>query len=187
MGRWEPDAAGRLRRAALELFAEQGYDATTVAEIAERAGVTSRTFFRHFADKREVLFAGAEELPGRMADAVRAAPAGLAPLDLVAAGLRGAAAQIGGSRAWSRERSRIIAGQAELQERELHKMAGVGAALADALRERGLDDDTVAVAAETGVAVFRVGFQRWLTQTEEADLGDVLADSLDRLRSLAGR
>ena len=185
MGRWEPDAAGRLRRAALELFVEQGYDATTVAEIADRAGVTSRTFFRHFADKREVLFAGAEQLPGVLGDAVRDAPAGLGPLDLVGVGLRTAGEQIGGSRAFSRERSRVVAEHPDLQERELRKSAAIGVALADALRDRGVDEHTAAVAAESGVAVFRVGFQRWLAQDVEQDLADVFAEDLQRLRALA--
>ncbi len=185
MGRWEPDAAGRLRRAAFELFTEQGYDATTVAEIAERAGVTPRTFFRHFADKREVLFAGAEELPGLMGAAVRDAPDGLGPLDLVGLGLRAAGEQVGHSRAFSRERSRVVAEHPDLQERELRKSAAIGTALAEALRERGVDEDSAAVAAETGVAVFRVGFRRWLTQEREEDLADVFGDALARLRTLA--
>src|SRR5579885_2356991 len=91
MGRWEPDAVGRLRAAAMELFHTQGYDQTTVAQIAERAGVTARTFFRYFADKREVLFAGSEELQRAMVDGLMAAPEGAAAMEAVAAALDAAA------------------------------------------------------------------------------------------------
>src|SRR4051794_41763384 len=92
MGRWEPDAAGRLREAAMALYAERGYDRTTVAEIADRAGVTARTFFRHFADKREVLFAGSEQLEHHMVKALREATADATPMEAVAAGGFAAAA-----------------------------------------------------------------------------------------------
>src|SRR6516162_6467851 len=85
MGRWEPDARGRLAKAAMVLYAEQGFERTTVAEIAARAGLTERTFFRHFADKREVLFYGMERLRGLLARAVADAPASAAPMELVGA------------------------------------------------------------------------------------------------------
>src|SRR5579875_3758532 len=109
MGRWEPDAPGRLQRAALELYAEHGYEQTTVAEIAQRAGLTERTFFRHFADKREVLFHGSQELEQRMVAAVRAAPADTAPLDATAVGLLAATAPFQERRPHSVHRQSVIA------------------------------------------------------------------------------
>src|SRR3954462_11848455 len=108
VGRWEPGANGRLREAALELYVERGYEQTTVAEIAERAGVTARTFFRHFADKREVLFAGSERLEGGMGPARPDAPTGASALDAVAAALDAAADLIGGNHAFSRRRQSVI-------------------------------------------------------------------------------
>src|SRR5690349_11408208 len=122
MARWEPDSRRRLHEAAFALYAERGFDNTTVAEIANRAGLTERTFFRHFADKREVLFAGSEVLQQAMVSAVAAAPESAAPLDAVAAGLDAAAARIPG-RETARQRQAIITANPELQERELIKFA----------------------------------------------------------------
>src|ERR1700742_5176667 len=87
MGRWAPGAKGRLEEAAMELFDERGFEDTTVADIAERAGLTKRTFFRYFGDKREVLFSGSAQLQAKFVEAIAAAPAEAAPLDAVAAGL----------------------------------------------------------------------------------------------------
>src|SRR4051794_24083117 len=113
MGRWEPGAAGRLRAAAMELYLAQGYEQTTVAEIAERAGVTARTFFRHYADKREVLFSGSGLLEERMVAAAAAAPEGTGPLDAVAAALDAAAELIGGDIAHSKQRQALLDANAE--------------------------------------------------------------------------
>src|SRR6186997_1127234 len=121
MGRWEPDASGRLREAALELYVERGYERTTVAEIAERAGLTARTFFRYFADKREVLFAGSADLQEGLVSALAGAPAAASPMDAVAVALDAAAAWLGGRHAYSRRRYAVIAANAELRERELIK------------------------------------------------------------------
>src|SRR3984893_10728778 len=106
MGRWDPDARGRLTQAATELYLERGFDRATVAEIAKRAGLTERTFFRHFADKREVLFAGSVQLQELMVGAVAAAPASAAPIDAVAAGVL-AAAQVLKDQDHSRRRQAI--------------------------------------------------------------------------------
>src|SRR5471030_1118247 len=125
MGRWEPNARGRLERAALELYGERGFDQTTVAEIAERAGLKERTFFRHFADKREVLFWGAGSLQELLVNAVADAPDSLAPIDAVAAALEAAGALLQQRREFSRQRQSIIAANAELQERELIKLASL--------------------------------------------------------------
>src|SRR5690349_19141063 len=138
MARWEPNAEGRLRAAAMELFTSRGYEQTTVADIADRAGVTSRTFFRYFADKREVLFTRSEGFEGPLVEALEAAPAAASPIDAVAAALDAMAATIGGDRGHSRARQSVIASSAELRERELIKLASLAEALADALRRRGV-------------------------------------------------
>src|SRR3954454_21225053 len=139
MSRWEADGHGRLERAALALYGERGFDNTTVAEIAQRAGVTERTFFRHFADKREVLFPpeGAQHLQELLVGAVATAPVSMALIDVVAAGLEAAAAPLQARRDWARQRAAIIAANPELRERELIKLTAWSAALADALQRRG--------------------------------------------------
>jgi AcrR family transcriptional regulator len=165
MGRWQPDARGRLEQAAMELFRERGFDATTVAEIAERAGLTERTFFRHYADKREVLFGGASILRDLLVDGVRAAPAGLAPVAAIVAALQVVAERLFADRgAFARERQAVIAGNAELQEREVVKLATLAAAVAGALRDRGVTEPAASLAGEAGIAVFKVAFERWVSQ-----------------------
>jgi AcrR family transcriptional regulator len=182
MGRWEPNASGRLREAALELYIERGYEQTTVAEIAARAGLTARTFFRHFADKREVLFAGSP-LQGTLVDALDGAPASASPMEAVAAAL-GAASEVLADRDFSRRRQLVINANAELQERELIKLAALSAALADGLRRRGVAEPVARLAAETGIAVFRVAFERWVAEPEDRGLVRVLRESFDELTAL---
>src|ERR1700730_11018175 len=134
VARWEPDARGRLQQAALELYSERGYDRTTVAEIAARAGLTERTFFRYFADKREVLFWGAGALQELLVDSLADAPDSTAPMDAVSMALEAAAPVWEPRRDSSRRRQAVIAAHAELQERELIKLASLASAMADALR-----------------------------------------------------
>ena len=184
MGRWEPGAAGRLREAALELYVAQGYEQTTVAEIAERAGVTARTFFRHYADKREVLFAGSAHLQERMVAAVEAAPADAGPVEAVAAGLAAAADMLGGNHAYSKRRLAVVTANPELLERELIKMARLAEALTVALRVRGVAAADARLAAEAGIAVFRTGFERWVEGPSSAELATVLSDAMRQLRGL---
>ncbi|HEX3336618.1 MAG TPA: helix-turn-helix domain-containing protein [Jatrophihabitans sp.] len=184
MGRWEPDAAGRLREAALALYAEQGFERTTVAGIADRAGVTARTFFRHFADKREVLFAGSQELEQRMIGALAAAPPSAPPMDAIAAALLTVAGLFADRRDYSRRRQAVIAATPELRERELIKMASLATALAGALQQRGVAPAVASLAAETGVAVFRVAFERWVTEPEDAQLAEVMRATLADLAGL---
>ncbi len=120
MGRWKPDSRGRLQEAALALYSERGFDQTTAAQIAARAGLTERTFYRHFADKREVLFGGSALLQERIVAGVTRAPAGDGPLDAVCRGLDAAAAMLGEFRRdLSRQRQAVIAANPELREREL--------------------------------------------------------------------
>jgi AcrR family transcriptional regulator len=181
VGRWEAGASGRLREAAMQLYVERGFEQTTVAEIAQRAGLTARTFFRHFADKREVLFAGSEVLQERLVQAVAEAPAAATPMRVVAAALDAAGAMLGQSREHSRQRQSVISANAELRERELIKMATLAATVADGLRRRGVPETDAALAAEAGIVVLRVGFERWLNEPGEADLTEIMRAALDRL------
>jgi AcrR family transcriptional regulator len=185
MGRWAPGAETRLRLAAIELFAERGYEDTTVAEIAERAGLTARTFFRYFADKREVLFDGSDMLTERFAAAARSAPPDAPPIRVVAAALDEFAALLGDDRGWARRRRAVIDATPELLERELIKLATMSAALAGALRERGVGDLEAALAAETGIAVLRTAFERWTGSQADESLADLMRESLSRLQEFA--
>jgi AcrR family transcriptional regulator len=188
MGRWEPNARGRLMQAAFALYGERGFEQTTVAEIAERAGLTERTFFRHFADKREVLFAGADALRELLVSTVANAPASLAPIDAAAAGLEAAGALIQEGGELARERQAIIASSAELQERELIKLASLAGALADALRRRGVENPAAGLTAEAGIVVFKVAFERYVEETNQQDLPRLIRESLDELKAVtAGR
>jgi AcrR family transcriptional regulator len=184
MVRWEPNARGRLEQAAVALYGERGFDQTTVAEIAARAGLTERTFFRHFADKREVLFDGAGTLQELLVSAVADAPDSVAPIDAVAAALEAAGALLQERREYSRQRQTIIAANTELQERELIKLASLASAIADTLRRRGVEDPAASLTAEAGIAVFRVAFERWINETNQRDLPRIIRESLDELKAV---
>ncbi len=168
----------------MELYVERGFEQTTVAEIAQRAGLTARTFFRYFTDKREVLFAGSATLQENLVTALADAPASASPMVAVSAALDAAAAMLGGRRDYSRQRQAVIAANAELRERELIKMASLSAALAEGLRRRGVTDPDATLAAEAGIAVFRVSFERWVTAADDQELSQVMRDSLDQLKAL---
>jgi AcrR family transcriptional regulator len=183
--RWEPNARGRLAQAAMELYSERGFEQTTVAEIAERAGLTERTFFRHFADKREVLFAGAGTLQEIVVSAVASAPDSAAPVVAAAAGVEAAAAVLQEGREYSRQRQAVIAANAELRERELIKLASLAAAIAAALRRRGVRDPTANLTAEVAIAVFRIAFERWVEETRPRDLPQLIRELLDELHTIA--
>jgi len=186
MGRWQPDSRGRLQEAALALYSERGFDQTTAAQIAARAGLTERTFFRHFADKREVLFGGSALLQERIVAGVVGAPPGDGPLDAVACGLAVAAAMLGESRRdLSRQRQAVIAANPELRERELAKLADYAAAVAEALRHRGVGEPQASLAAEAGMTVFRVAMEQWSGAAEDRDLADVMRESMAGLRAVA--
>jgi AcrR family transcriptional regulator len=171
--------------AALELYGERGFERTSVAEIAARAGLTERTFFRHFSDKREVLFAGVEMLSRVIVEAVAAAPAGVPPIELAAAGVRAAGAVIQEGGELPRQRAAIVAASAELQERELIKLATLSTTLAEQLRRRGVDEPAASLAAEAALAAFKTGFQRWLDEEPARDLPRLIDESLDELRAVA--
>ena len=184
MTRWEPNARGRLERAALELYGERGFEQTTVAEIAKRAGLTERTFFRHFADKREVLFWGAGALQELLVGTVASAPDSAAPIDAVAAAIEAAGVVLQERLEYARQRQAVIAANVELQERELIKLASLAAAIAGTLRQRGVADLAASLAAEAGIAVFRIGFERWVSETGQADLPQLIRESLDELKAV---
>jgi len=184
MTRWEPNGRGRLELAALALYGERGFENTTVAEIAARAGLTERTFFRHFADKREVLFSGADALQELLVSSVANTPDSIAPIDAVGGALEAAGALLQERREYARQRAAIIAANAELRERELIKLASLASAIADALRRRGVADPAASLSAEAGIAVFRVAFDRWVQETNQRDLPQLIRDSLDELKAV---
>jgi AcrR family transcriptional regulator len=188
VGRWEPDARGRLEDAALALYGEGGFDQTTVAEIAERAGLTERTFFRYFTDKREVLFWGAGRLQETLVNAVVGAPDSVAPIDAIIAALEAAGGVFEERRAHSVKRQAVIAANAELQERELIKLAKLAAAVAGALRKRGVREPTASLAAEAGITVFKIAFERWIHDKSRRGLPQHIRESFDELKTVtAGR
>jgi AcrR family transcriptional regulator len=184
MSRWEPNARGRLERAALELYGERGFEQTTVAEIAGRAGLTERTFFRHFADKREVLFSGAGDLQERLVSAVAAAPDSAEPIEAVAGAVEAVAGLMQERREFAVQRSRVIAANAELQERELIKLASLGAAVADALRRRGITDPAASLTAEVAIGVFKTAFVRWVDDGNQQTFPQLVRQSLEELTAL---
>jgi AcrR family transcriptional regulator len=184
VGRWEPDARGRLERAALDLYSERGYDQTTVADIAERAGLTERTFFRHFTDKREVLFRG-NDLAHAVIEALAAAPESASPLDVVALALESVSDFFADRRPYARLRRSVIAAHPSLQERELIKLASLAESISDALRGRGVAEPAATLAAEAGVTVFKVAFERWLDDPRKRDLAVHLRETLADLKAVA--
>ena len=186
MGRWEPNARGRLEQAALDLYGERGFDSTTVAEIAERAGLTERTFFRYFADKREVLFWGSGALQEFLVSGVDEAPPSVAPMPAIVGALMSAANVIFEERReYARRRQAIVMASAELRERELIKLASLAAALALALRRRGVDDPAASLAAEAGIAVFRIAFEQWVADAGERTLSQIIRRSAGELAAVA--
>jgi AcrR family transcriptional regulator len=184
MVRWEPDSRGRLEQAAIALYGERGFENTTVAEIATRAGLTERTFFRHFADKREVLFAGGAALEELLVDTVAGAPVGAAPIDAVAAAIAAAGAMLQERRDYALVRAVVVAASAELRERELIKLASLAAAMTEALHRRGVGDPAASLTAEAGVAVFRVAVERWVADPDARDLPQVVRESFDELKAV---
>jgi AcrR family transcriptional regulator len=187
MGRWEPNARERLERAALALFAEHGYDATTVTQIADRAGLTKSTFFRHFADKREVLFGGPDMLANLFSDAIRTAPPAATAVDCLAAALQAVAAVAftPDRHDFAAQRRAVIAANSELQERELLKRARLASAMTDALRARGADDMAARLAAEVGVLAFSTAYARWAAPENRRPFTEIAHAALRDLQARA--
>ena len=184
MSRWEPDARGRLERAALELYSERGFDQTTVAEIAKRAGLTERTFFRHYADKREVLFFGQGMLRDILVHAVADAPDSVAPIDAVGAALEATAELLQERRDLARQRAAVVAANPSVPERELIQMASLAAAVTEALRRRGVPEPAASLTAQAGMAVFHVGFTRWIDDGNTTPLAQLMRESLAELKAV---
>jgi AcrR family transcriptional regulator len=169
------------------LYGERGFENTTVSEIAERAGLTERTFFRHFADKREVLFWGAGAagaLQELFVNAVVDAPDSASPIDAIAAALAAAGDLLQQRGDYPRQRQAIIAASAELRERELIKLATLASALTDALRQRGVGDPAASLTAEVAIAVFKIGFERWVEESNQRTLPQLLRESLEELKAV---
>jgi AcrR family transcriptional regulator len=182
MPRWDPQAPERLQAAAIELFLELGYENVTVTQIAERAGLTRRTFSRHFADKRDVLFGGSDQLPPALATAVLAADSTLSPYAAVVTALAGVGAELADRVApLAAQRRAVLAGSPELQERGRTKFADVAVALAGALRNRGVDAGQARLLASVGVAIFQSGFDRWVDDPDAASLSTRIREAAEEL------
>lgn len=187
MVRWEPGARERLQAAALELYATKGFEETTVVEIAQSVDLTERTFFRYFADKREVIFAGQDIFQQGFIDGVASAPKDATPLEIVASAVTaGSGFFTDDRRAYSRQRSAVIASTPELRERELLKMASLAAAIAAALRDRGVPEPAATLAAESGTTVFRMAFERWLARGSKRTLIELEDEMFAELAALTG-
>jgi AcrR family transcriptional regulator len=184
MSRWQPDARGRLQQAAIQLYVERGFEQTTVADIAESVGLTERTFFRYFADKREVLFDGQDELLELFVSGVDGAPDAASPMDAVAAALEVVALTLEPRRPWSEMRGKVVAANPGLQERELIKLARLSDAVADALRKRGVAEPAASLAAQCGIAVFHTGFAEWIAPNNTREFSQIIAGSLAALKAV---
>jgi AcrR family transcriptional regulator len=184
MARWEPNASERLALAALELFAERGYENTTVIDIAQRAGLTKSTFFRHFQDKREVLF-GDGTMNGLLAGAIAAAPATATPLEAVARAMdaAGRSAFTPARHEVVARRQAVIAANPELQEREALKGLGLTASMTDALKRRGVPDLTSCVAAELGALAMKIAYDRWIDATDGEEFSEIARRTLGELQA----
>jgi AcrR family transcriptional regulator len=186
MVRWQPGARHRLGAAAFELFAERGFEQTTVTDIALRAGVTERTFYRYFGDKREVLFIGGDELQSYLVRVTsERAAAGDPPLLAVATAFERASHEIFADRLeFARQRSLVIDAHPELFERELWKMSKIARALADSLQAAGVAPSRAKLAAESGVTVFRIAFADWVAEGNTGPLAELLAATATELRAV---
>lgn len=175
MPRNAEDARKRLRQAAIELFAQNGFDQTTAAQIAARAGVTERTFFRHFPDKREVLFEGQEILGKALSEAIGTAPPELSPIETLHRAFAAVTGLLEENRQFSEPRQRIISATPALQEREVAKHAAMARTVATALRRRGVERLRADLAAQAGLGVLGYALDCWF-----ADPSMRLSDYLDR-------
>lgn len=184
MPRWEHGSEDRLKQAAIELFEEQGFEKTSVIEIAERAHVATRTFFRYFSDKREVLFAGAEALRAALVEGVLQAPDVAEPLQLVTSVLAAFDWESLGSRESQLRRHAVIAASPDLLERDLIKHHSVAVGFTDALQQRGVDADVARLAATVGIEVFFTAYGRWLEAGETADLSTISDRMMSRLAAI---
>lgn len=186
MPRWDPRAEDRLRDAALELYLEHGYENVTVAQITERAGLTRRTFSRYFTDKRDVLFAGSQQLPVALADAVLHADDALPPFQALLTALVDIGELLADRVPHAAQRRAVIKASPELQERERTKSAAVTDALAGALRQRGAAESGARLLAHVGAAIFQTAFERWTDRPEHADFSACVREATTELASSLG-
>ncbi len=186
MVRWQPGARERLQAAALELFVSQGFEQTTAAEIARSVGLTERTFFRYFTDKREVLFDGQDLLQQAFLDGLARVPVGAPLLARVGSALETSAGFFPDERrGYARLRQQVIDAHPALQERELLKMASLATTIAAALRDAGGPDPAATLAAETGVTVFKVAFSQWIADGEERSLVEIERQLMREMSALS--
>lgn len=187
MSRWKPDAQSRLQQAALDIFSERGYEQTTVADIARRAELTERTFFRHYVDKREVLFSGPAPLDEFLVRAIASQPDDVTPVDAIVAALSAAGVDLftPERRDFIVQRQAVIAANAPLRERELSKLASLTVAIAGALRRRRVEEPAASLAAELGIVIFRVAFDRWVADDQQQALALFVGEALAEIRVLA--
>jgi AcrR family transcriptional regulator len=183
MPRWEAGARARLTQAAYELYFERGFEDVTVAEIATRAGLTKRTFFRYFEDKREVLFSGASAFQEAVVGLVVDASEDVAPIDAVVAALAAGGSTLTELGEGARGRQRLIDSSSELQEREMIKMVALTRAIDDALQRRGVPESVASITAQAGVAVFQTAFERWARQDAPEEFSHLIYSTLDELRA----
>jgi AcrR family transcriptional regulator len=184
MARWAADAAGRLHNAALELFIENGFAATTVPQITERAGLTTRSFFRYFADKREVLFTGEDELPAVVAEMFDQADLEQTPMEIVHHGLRNVVTpRLKSFRNELLVRRQIVHSDDGLRERELRKLAILHSAATAALIRRGLTPLDAEIMGRLAVTIYDTTLELWLAQ----DAPDSLDAILDSVVEAVGR
>ncbi len=181
MGRWQPNGRERLQEAAITLFTERGYANVTVADIAEQAGLTKRSFFNHFADKREVLFAGAAELESQVRSHLNEAGDDLAPMDLAVAALSRAGADLSRYGEFSTIRRDIIASAPELQERSLIKLSSLSITIQEGLRSRGVDPQTATFTSDAAVSIFNLAYDSW-GEHPAAEFGTLMQQNLSKLR-----
>lgn len=187
MVRWRPGARERLQAAALELFATRGFEQTTAVEIAQAVGMSERSFFRLFNDKREVLFYGQEQFLQAFLDGVNAARPDASPLEVIVSALNAVAAFFPDERrSYSRIRQAVIDQNAALQEREQHKLAGLATTVAAALRARGVGEPVATLAAQSGATVFGIAFSMWIRDDETRSLAAIVSDVVAELLSLTG-
>jgi AcrR family transcriptional regulator len=184
MSRWEPNAKERLAQAALSLYQEQGYEQTTVAEIAERAGLTKRTFFRYFADKQEVLFGGEDTLASLCASAIEKAPATATPMEIILAALEALVPIFQERHGIVRKRQSVIDANPRLQEREMLKRAALTSVMVDSLKRRAVVGSAASLIVNIGAAVFQTAFEQWVGETEASDLSRRVRAVFQQLQSI---
>lgn len=187
MTRWAPDAALRLEQAAIELFEEQGYTATTVPQITARAGLTTRSFFRHFPDKREVLFLRDREFPDVVRVALESLPPSLEPAALIERGLAAATEPLDQWREPIERRRAIIRAELPLRERELLKSALLSDAVRQALTARRVPAPDARVLAALSTLVFDTALDDWLDGPAGETLASTLRATWARVRSIAAQ